>query len=300
MTDHPLAIAAPAKINLYLHVVGQRDDGYHELDSLIAFAGIHDTISLEPAAAVELTVGGPFADALDGEGENLVLDAARSLAARCGVEAGARIHLEKRLPVASGIGGGSADAAATLKGLRQLWEVAMPEAAWAELALDLGADVPICLHGRAAYIGGIGERIDAAPNLPATAMVLINPGVAVPTPAVFKRRSGPFGRPDRLGSEAPTSIDLATALASRGNDLFDAARALEPVIGEAVDRLAAAGGCLLARMSGSGATCFGLFADRESAAAAVAVITGERPGWWIVATELLSTTEGHSAETARY
>jgi 4-diphosphocytidyl-2-C-methyl-D-erythritol kinase len=282
-----IAIAAAAKINLYLHVTGRRDDGLHELDSLIAFAAVHDTIALAPADDIELTVGGPFAGAL-ADNDNLVLTAARRLAERANVQAGARIHLIKRLPVASGIGGGSADAAAALRGLIRLWGLDPGAAVLADLCIGLGADVPICFHGRTAHVGGIGELVETAPSLPETPMVLVNTGIAVSTPEVFARRSGPFSRPARLASPPSSAVDLATSLADRRNDLYAPACEVEPSIAAVVDILAASPGCLLARMSGSGATCFGLFAGLDEAHAAAANLGKTNPGWWVVETRLIS------------
>jgi len=298
MAAPTIAIAAAAKVNLYLHVTGRRDDGYHELDSLIAFAAVHDTLLLTPSPRIELVVGGPNAGALEPAGDNLVLTAARRLAERSGTKAGARIELVKRLPVAAGIGGGSADAAAALHGLRRLWDIDLADNDWQSLALGLGADVPVCFHGRAAFVGGIGERIDPAPHLPAVPMVLVNPGVAVPTPAVFARRTGPFTPAARFAATAATADELADLLAARGNDLFAPACGLAPVIGEAVERLQSAPGCLLARMSGSGATCFGLFAAADAADAAAASLRAQRPGWWAAATDLLTATADLAADPA--
>jgi len=290
MAAPTIAIPAAAKVNLYLHVTGRRADGYHELDSLIGFAAVHDTLLISPAPRIELVLGGPFAGALESADDNLVLTAARKLADFTGTTAGARIELVKRLPVAAGLGGGSADAAAALQGLCRLWGIDLAPDDWHRLAFELGADVPICAHGKAAYVGGVGERIDPAPPLPAVAMVLVNPGVEVSTPAVFSRRAGPFAAAARFSTGAGTARDLALLLASRGNDLFAAARDMEPVIGEAVDRLAATPDCLLARMSGSGATCFGLYADSTAAAAAAAVLRAACPGWWVTATHLVAAT----------
>ncbi len=287
--------AAAAKINLYLHVVGRRADGYHELDSLVAFAAVHDTVSAAPADDLSLTFAGPFAGALAvGDKENnLVLRAARALAAAAGIAPRARaaLRLIKRLPVASGIGGGSADAAAALRALGAMWGVTLDEGALGALALGLGADVPICLRGRTAYLGGIGERIDPAPALPQTPIVLVNPLRALATPAVFTARHGPFSVPERLAGGARDTAHLARELADRRNDLTTPAIELMPGIAVILDRLARLPGCLLARMSGSGATCFALFARAESAAAAADTLRGENPGWWVCDSVLVGATE---------
>src|SRR6266851_2033656 len=171
-----ISVAAPAKLNLYLHVVGRRPDGYHELDSLVAFADIADTVTAEPADELTLAIDGPFAAALAGAADNLVLRAARLLAAQCRVTAGAALRLTKRLPIASGVGGGSSDAAAALRALQSLWNVSLGRRELAALAARLGADVPVCVLGRPAWLGGIGDRLEVAPALPPVAVVLANPG----------------------------------------------------------------------------------------------------------------------------
>ena len=261
---------APAKVNLYLHLTGRRDDGYHLLDSLVVFAGIGDTLSAAPADTLSLHVTGPFAAGLAGEPDNLVLRAARALAAAAGVAAGAHLVLDKHLPVASGIGGGSADAAAALRLLCRLWRVAPQPAALARLAAGLGADVPVCLAGRAARMGGIGERLEPAPMLPACGIVLVNPGIAVATAEVFRARHGTWSEPAALPAGWDGVAAMAADLGGLRNDLEPAAIALRPVIGDVLAELAATPGCLLARMSGSGATCFGLYGDAAMARAALA------------------------------
>ncbi|HEY7609895.1 MAG TPA: 4-(cytidine 5'-diphospho)-2-C-methyl-D-erythritol kinase [Alphaproteobacteria bacterium] len=281
---------APAKLNLYLHVVGRRADGYHLLDSLVAFAGVHDTVSAGKAEALTLSLEGPFAAALSGEADNLVLRAARALADAAGVRPHAALRLIKRLPVASGIGGGSADAAATLAAAGALWRVTPKPGALAALGLKLGADVPACLAGKAAQVGGIGEKIAPAPALPRVPLVLVNPLVPLPTPSVFKARSGPFSKPAPLPAAPRDARDLAEALAARRNDLADAAIGLVPEIKVMLAALEAQPGCLLARMSGSGATCFALFAREAEAAAATAALRANNPAWWVKASELLSDT----------
>jgi 4-diphosphocytidyl-2-C-methyl-D-erythritol kinase len=285
-TATTVRVAAPAKINLYLHVVGRRADGYHLLDSLVAFADAGDAVAAEPASALSLAIDGPFAPDLAGEGDNLVLAAARALAAAGGCPPHAALHLTKALPVASGIGGGSADAAATLAALCRLWRITIDDATLARLAQGLGADVPVCLAGRTSFMGGIGEEVVPAPPLPACGLVLVNPLVPLPTPAVFKRRSGPFSAPARFATAPRDAAVLAALLAGRGNDLTDAARALVPAIDAVLAALAASPGCLLARLSGSGATCFGLYADARAARSAAAWITARMRTWWVVGSAL--------------
>ena len=264
-------VTAPAKLNLTLHVVGRRPDGYHLLDSLVAFADIADVVEARPAERLSLEVTGPFASAI--EGENLVLRAAQLL----GEGRGAALLLEKNLPVASGIGGGSSDAAAALLALARLWGVPIPPS----LPGRLGADVPACLARAPAWLGGIGERLDPAPPLPAAGLVLVNPLVKLPTPEVFKARRGPFSAPSRFEEAPADAARLAQLVAERRNDLAEAAIDLVPAIAEV---LRALNGALVARMSGSGATCFGLYADEDAARAAAARI--ERPGWWVAAGRL--------------
>lgn len=282
-----IARAAPAKINLYLHVTGRRPDGYHLLDSLIAFADVHDDVVVERSDGLDLSIEGPFAAALTGEADNLVLGAARALAAVAGIEPHARIRLVKRLPVAGGIGGGSADAAATLRALAELWQVPA-DLPMVDIALSLGADVPMCLAGRAAFVGGIGEDLAPPPPLPECAVLLVNPGTPLSTPAVFAARSGPFSEAARFGGPSDTAATLAERLARRRNDLEIPARTLQPAVRATIAALSAAPGCLLARMSGSGATCFGLFADDGDCAAAAQGLAQSHPDWWVAASRLVS------------
>ncbi len=273
---------APAKLNLALHVVGRRADGYHLLDSLVAFAGAGDVLHAETGDGLTLAVTGPFGQGLAAEPDNLVLRAARALAQAGSVSAGARLTLDKHLPVASGIGGGSADAAAALRLLARLWRLDLPRADLDALALRLGADVPVCLHGQPTRMGGIGEVLASVPALPPCGVLLVNPGVAVSTPEVFRLRSGGFSPPLECPAAWPDAAALAGWLASVRNDLEPPALALRPVIGDVLAALRALPGCLLARMSGSGATCFGLFASAaaaEAGAGAGAALLPEH-GWW--------------------
>lgn len=285
-----LTVAAPAKINLALHVVGQRADGHHLLESLVTFAGCGDRIGLEPADADRFTLSGRFAADVPlsgGKGGNLVLrarDLLRHELTLEGATAGpVHLHLEKNLPAASGIGGGSADAAATLGGLLMLWGVSLAPARLRRLALALGADVPMCLESRPLLAKGIGEEITPLPDLPSFAMVLVNPLAAVSTPVIFrtlvKKDNPPLALPECAGS----TDDWLTAIAAMRNDLEPPARALEPMIKDTSAALTAAGAALV-RMSGSGATCFGLFDDDASAASAAESISAAHPKWYVQAT----------------
>ena len=282
-----IRVEAPAKLNLYLHVTGRRADGYHELDSLVTFTALADTLEIAPSDTFALTVSGPFAGTLDA-GDNLATRAAAALAERLGRPADVRIALQKHIPVAAGLGGGSADAAAVLRGLAQLWRLGPAHTDnLREIALGLGADVPVCLDSRAAYMAGIGEALSVPPPLPPCGVLLVNPGVPVPTGPVFAARRGPFSAADRF-CETPTDAPaLASLLRTRRNDLEPPARALVPEIDRVLARLAAAPGCLLARMTGSGGTCFGLFENEPAAADAASGIASDRPGWWVQPTRLV-------------
>lgn len=291
-TAGALRLAAPAKVNLFLHVTGRRADGYHLLDSLMAFAAVFDVVEVAPAEDLSLTVTGPYAAALADldPADNLMTRAARTLAEVAGVAPGARLTLDKRLPVAGGIGGGSADAAAVLRGLYRLWGLDLDDDMMLALALDLGADVPVCLYGRAANVSGIGEELEPAPPLPAVPMLLVNPGVPVPTPAVFARRSGPFSRPAPVRDAPVNALALANELGGRRNDLERPARAVADAVGEVLGLLTEQSGALLTRMSGSGGTCFALFATTADAERARRTLVAIRPTWWVVRTHLVDDT----------
>ncbi len=270
-----LSETARAKVNLFLHVLGRRPDGYHLLDSLAVFPDAADFVRAEAADELELIVEGPFAQGL--EGENLVMRAARALQRAGGGGHGARIVLEKNLPVASGIGGGSADAAAALRLLNRLWSLALAPAELAQLALELGADVPVCLLGEPARMGGVGELLGTAPALPAFGMVLVNPGVPVSTADVFRSREESYSEAAVLPARWADAAAMAADLTALTNDLEAPALRVCPAVAEVLAWLRQLPGCRLARMSGSGGTCFGVFDDGAAAAAAA-----ERapPVWW--------------------
>ncbi|MDE3016253.1 MAG: 4-(cytidine 5'-diphospho)-2-C-methyl-D-erythritol kinase [Pseudomonadota bacterium] len=281
-----LHIAAPAKINLFLHVTGRRADGYHLLESLVTFADAADRLDMAMEDDLTLEITGPFASALTlppqrGKELNIVLRAATLLQAHAGSGLGARLTLLKALPVAAGLGGGSADAAAALRGLRQLWNLDVDDGTLANLALQLGSDVPVCLASRTAWMRGIGETLSKV-TLPALWMVLVNPGAALSTADVFRNFSGAFAPPKPVPDMFASVQALVDFLGDAHNALEPAARALAPVISDVLAALQA-GGALLARMSGSGATCFGLYADAAAADAAAARISTTRPEWWCVA-----------------
>jgi 4-diphosphocytidyl-2-C-methyl-D-erythritol kinase len=284
-----VATFAAAKVNLYLHVIGRRADGYHLLDSLIAFADIGDRLTADPGATLSLEISGPEAAGLGlASDDNLVLRAARLLADHTGTTLGAALHLEKNLPIAAGLGGGSSDAAAALRALTALWQVSVGEEAMYQLGAKLGADLAACLYGRAAWVGGIGERIEPAADLPQAGILLANPRRELPTAAVFAARNGAFGEAGRFALMPRDALGLARALIWHRNDLSDAAIRLVPEIGAVLARLARLPGALLARMSGSGATCFALFPDRSAAEAACADLAAAEPRWWCAAGGLVA------------
>lgn len=283
----PITVTARAKLNLTLHIVGRRADGYHLLDSLVAFTEVGDELTLRPASEFSLTIDGPMADGLSAGEDNLVAQAARALAKHAARPCRVAIHLQKNLPVASGIGGGSADAAATLKGLAHLWQLDIGERELMHLGLKLGADIPACLWGKTCQMGGIGERLVPRPPLPPTWVVLVNPRVALSTAEIFRARTGPFTPAYPLKETMPDVEALAHALRQRGNDLTTPAIAQAPVIGTVLQTLEQQTGCLLARMSGSGATCFGLFAGRTATIVAAATLMRHHPDWWVSATQLV-------------
>jgi 4-diphosphocytidyl-2-C-methyl-D-erythritol kinase len=269
---------ARAKVNLYLHVTGRRADGYHLLDSLAVFADVADILEFEPAPELTLRVTGQFAPQLATEPDNLVLRAARSLAATVGVNPHGALTLRKHIPVASGIGGGSADAAAALRLLCRAWGLQPGEATLDGIAGTLGADVPVCRRGVAMRMRGVGEQLSTAPALPACGILLVNPGVPLATVSVFRARTGSYSAEAALPDGWPDAGSLAASLAGLSNDLQPAAISLVPAIAEVLSAISGTRGCLVSRMSGSGATCFGLFASaREAEAAAKAVA---RNDWW--------------------
>jgi 4-diphosphocytidyl-2-C-methyl-D-erythritol kinase len=289
--DRAVSVFAPAKINLYLHVVGRRADNYHLLDSLVAFADIGDRVTAAPADSLSLTLSGPEADAIAGLGDdNLVLRAARLFAEAAGgaMPYGAVLHLHKALPMSAGIGGGSSDAAATLRVLDRMYRRPRDPGALAALALRLGADTPACLAARPVWVGGIGERIKPANGLPAAGIVLANPRRALSTAAVFAARHGGFTQNGRFAPMPGDAVAMAAVLGERRNDLTEAALTLVPEISEVLDRLARLPGALHVRMSGSGATCFALFAGRDTAVAAGQILRRAEPGWWSAAGALLT------------
>ncbi|MBF0861048.1 4-(cytidine 5'-diphospho)-2-C-methyl-D-erythritol kinase [Gluconobacter kanchanaburiensis] len=290
---HPAVITqdfAHAKINLFLHITGRRPDGYHLLDSLAVFAGAADRVTLTgPTESMSLTIQGHFGQGLEADSQNLVLRAARALQEKAGTAFNGatenfRLELEKNLPVSSGIGGGSADAAATLRLLAQEWDV--DQAELFPIAAKLGADVPVCIAQRPARMLGIGEILAPAPILPDAGLLLVNPGVGVSTPDVFRAFASGGGiveRPEAcLPSRWDDARDMVSDLKATTNDLQAPAMSQCPVIGTVLASIDSLPDCLLSRMSGSGATCFGIFPDPESACQAAMLLNTQaaRLGWW--------------------
>jgi 4-diphosphocytidyl-2-C-methyl-D-erythritol kinase len=289
-----LVETAPAKVNLTLRVLGRRADGYHDIESLVAFADVGDRLSLTPADALTLTVIGPGAAQTGAAADNLVVKAANALAARVpGLQSGA-FALEKNLPVAAGLGGGSADAAAALRLLARVNELAADDPRLHDAARATGADVPVCLDPQPRVMRGIGEILSVPLPLPRLRTLLANPGVAVPTKLVFSGWAASASPKRGLAGASDLSAlvkmqnaeQLLDWLARQQNDLEGPAIAVAPAIAEVLASLRAASGCRLARMSGSGATCFALFLSAAQAAAAGKKLRARFPGWWICETVL--------------
>lgn len=277
---------APAKVNLFLHVGNKRPDGYHELESLVAFASIGDELTFEPADALSLDVTGPFATALNGEDDNLVVRAARRFAELAAVKPNVQITLTKNLPVASGIGGGSSDAAATLRGLSRMWPGRTNLQALWNIGSELGSDAAVCVLPGCWWMSGRGERFASVRELGTFDALLVNAGTPVSTAQVYgglreRTGSGKINRPQRLS----TVRAVADYLLPARNDLQGPALQISPDIGEVLAGLANTG-ALLSRMSGSGGTCFGIYADPVSARAAAERLSGANPGWWVAPTKL--------------
>ncbi|MDP9732368.1 UNVERIFIED_ORG: 4-diphosphocytidyl-2-C-methyl-D-erythritol kinase [Rhizobium sp. SORGH_AS260] len=285
--------AAPAKVNLALHVTGQRADGYHLLESLVVFTEAGDTIHIQDADVDSFSISGPFGDLLHaGDGGNNLVTRARDLLRNALASMGqpappVAIHLEKNLPVASGIGGGSADAAATLRALLRHWRAGMTADRISSIALTLGADVPMCLESRSLIARGIGEDIEPVNDLPELFLVLANPLKAVSTPEIFRRLQNkanpPLPTPAKVGE---VTIGWMDFLAESRNDLQPPAQTLLPDIGEIIGLLSEEGATLV-RMSGSGATCFGIFHSFDAAQNAETSLRKKRPGWYFQATRTI-------------
>jgi len=288
-----MKVIAPAKINLFLHIVGKRENGYHELDSLAVFTTFGDTLEFIPSDTLRFEIQGPFAHEMGSHSGNIVLKAAESLRAATKCRAGVRIVLHKHIPVGAGLGGGSSDAAATLKALNDLWGLQLSDSKLAEIGMTLGSDVPVCLKQGAAYIRGIGDEI-----LPVTLkgniwIILVNPLKPLLTADVFKAYKAPFSKSLKPIHHFNDTETLLKHIAELRNDLQPVAVSLMPEIDLILQAIAGTEGCRLARMSGSGATCFGIYASQALALAAQHAITQSYPRWWTTVTKVM---ESHEAQ----
>lgn len=279
----PLTDKASAKINLTLRVLGRREDGYHELESLVAFADVSDTLTLEPGRAASLDVSGPFAAAAGPMADNLVLKAVAALRERVGSIRAGHFRLEKHIPVAGGVGGGSADAAAALRLLARANGIALDDARLASAALDVGADVPVCFSRTACIMRGVGDLLSPPVSLPLLSAVLVNPRVPLPTRDVFAKFAGRQGSTKNVTAVPARHDALIDFLRGHENDLTQAAIACAPAVADVLIALRALPGVRLTRMSGSGPTCFALFPSAGEAAAAARRLAAERRDWWVQA-----------------
>tara|TARA_R110002073_G_scaffold17367_10_gene65379 strand:+ start:2819 stop:3691 length:873 start_codon:yes stop_codon:yes gene_type:complete len=284
VTGSDIVERAAAKVNLTLRVGRAREDGYHPLDSLVVFADWGDTITVQPADALTLSMSGEASRALVDEQANLVLYAARALQAAAGLRLGAAIHLEKLIPVSAGLGGGSADAAATLRALNRLWRLDWSTEKLAQLALSLGADVPACLYSRPLRMRGIGEWIELFDEVPPLFAVIANAGFPVSTADVFRAFDG--GNPGPLTESSPALNAFSAWLACEPNDLQSPALSVAPAIARTLELLAATGMPSLVRMSGSGASCFGLYNSLDEAMQAAGLLRAALPDWTIMPVRL--------------
>ncbi len=283
-----LTIFAPAKINLYLHITGRLDNGYHLLDSLVAFADIGDEIGIEPAPEFKFVIDGPFAGVFgpkdrdhSPDSSNLVVQAAWALSRAAQKIPNVRIRLTKNLPIASGLGGGSSNAAATIWGLLEWWKIPRQTHYLQGLMARLGADIPVCLNCTPTRVRGIGDILDPAPALPEIPVVLVHPGRPCMTAEVFSRFTGNFREPMALPAGLEKQDALVEFLNRQSNDLLGPAADAAPEIANVLHTLKGQDGAALARMTGSGATCFGLFRNEAAATKAARSIATDNPDWWV-------------------
>lgn len=281
-------LLAPAKINLFLHITGKREDGFHLLQSLMVFVDVGDELTFAPYDGLFLDIDGPFAADLNvAPHDNLIYKAALLLAEEYRVPAKARIALRKNLPVASGVGGGSSDAATALRGLVKLWGLPVEDSRLQKIAQMLGADVPACLAHKPVWAEGIGEKMTWMPHLPQLHMVLVNPLIATPTPEVFRRFGARFSPQLQYSGRRKSMQEWIADLSRYRNDLSDAALTVTPQITDVLAAIAATPMCHFARLSGSGATCFGVYDSPQGVAAAVNKLRAAHPDWWVASASLL-------------
>lgn len=287
MSPRTFTLLAPAKINLFLHILGRRADGYHLLQSVMVFVTVGDRLTFTRHDSLFIDIEGPYAGDVAAPKDNLVYKAAQALAAEYKVPAVAEIRLEKNLPVASGMGGGSSDAATTLKGLAQLWGLPEEQGRMQKLAATIGADVPACLMRKPVWAEGIGEKMMRLTDMPDMNLVLVTPPTPTPTPEVFKQYQRNFSPPIQFMGRRKSMHEWIADLKIYRNDLTEAAVRVSPEIRPALQSLRETTGCHIARLSGSGATCFGIYENAAAAAAAVNKLKQIHPGWWITTAGLL-------------
>lgn len=287
-SKNSLSVFAPAKLNLFLHITGRQNNGYHLLDSLVCFVDIGDKITIEPQQNFSFEISGPFSNQFQEkdrisniDSENLVVKAARRLAQICEKPLNVKITLEKNLPLAAGIGGGSSDAASTIWGLQELWDLKRDESYLLPLMTNLGADVPACLNCAPVLMRGIGVLLTPAPEMPEVPILLVNPMIDCPTREVFMHYHGHFKNDITLPKRFTDIYDLSAFLQKTENDLYASAAHNIPEIENVIHSIKIEDGCLLSRMSGSGATCFGLFESEVAAEKAKMHILDENPDWWV-------------------
>lgn len=287
MSLNSFTMLAPAKLNLFLHITGKRDDGYHLLQSLMIFVDKGDSLSFAPYDGLFIDVEGPFAAELSSPHNNLVYRAAQALAQEYGMQPRGRVVLTKNLPVASGLAGGSSDAATALLGLARLWNLPQETSRLQKIARGLGADVPACLSRRPVWAEGIGEKMTYLQGMPDMHFVLLNPLMPTPTPEVFRLYKSRFSPPLQFSGRRKSMMEWIADLKLYRNDLSDAASQVCPLIPQALAALQATPNCHVARLSGSGATCFGIYDNAAAAMAAVNKLRQEHPRWWVSTANLL-------------
>lgn len=287
MTHKTFILQAPAKLNLFLHITGKRPDGYHLLQSLMVFVDVGDELRFRPHDSLFIDVEGPFAAELTVPHDNLVYRAAQALAADYKVPVRGNITLQKNLPVASGMAGGSSDAATALRGLAKLWSLPEDENRLMRIAQTLGADVPACLVRRPVWAEGIGEKITYLADMPPLHFVLLNPLIPTPTPEVFRRFRPRYSPAIQFSGRRKTAGEWIADLKLYRNDLTEAAEEVSPLIRQCLRSLEETPNCRFSRLSGSGATCFGIYEHAEAAQAAVNKLRLRHPEWWVVQANLL-------------
>jgi 4-diphosphocytidyl-2-C-methyl-D-erythritol kinase len=284
-----MKIPAPAKLNLFLHICGRRADGFHLLDSLYVFTEFGDHVSLRPATNFDLQLSGEFSNAVASGEENIALKAARKLARYANYDSGVSMHLEKNIPVGAGLGGGSADAGAALRGVRDLWNCPVSDSELQELALSLGSDIPACVMSRACQVRGVGEWLIPVFITPEVWVLLVNPRIELLTAQVYRNYTGAFRKEISLPERINSFDELIALLTPVTNDLQEPAISMVPDIAKVITAIESTEGCRISRMSGSGATCFGLYESKDALMTAAREVEEAHPKWWCKATKLRIT-----------